>query len=602
MRTSSRLQVAGDRLRGTRTITCNLLPTTSFAASVFRAFAVRKALCMALMGLTALSAVCAVDAAYKPEPAKKWRKQFEMAPMRDGVRLATYITFPDGDGPWPVVLVRTPYGGEPVADGWEAQRLLENGYCIVGQDMRGRFKSEGSAPAFTSDGWGKLQDGYDTVEWLAKQSWCNGKIGTWGVSGPGITQTMMAGSAPPSLSCQHIGVAAADLYSQCFFQGGELRLEMTLYWLKQGGWDMAQHLKMGLEHRTYDDFWRPLNLNEPDVHPSAPMMNFGGWYDIFSQGTIDAYKAGRTRGGPRARNDQILIMGPWPHGIAKDFGLARLPHDVLTPPVIDNLGYFDHYLKGKTNDVASAKPVYYYTIGDVTDPECKLNRWRTADDWPVPCIETPMYLAPEGKLTFDKPNKGDSKSFVYDPTKPVPTLGGNNLFLDKGPFDNRELEKRPDVLVYTSDPLKDDLEVTGRVKVKLFVSSDCKDTDFTAKLCDVYPDGRSLNVLDGILRMRFHNGFTKEELLEPGRVYEAEIDLWSTSWVFRKGHSIRLDVSSSNYPRFETNPNTGEVFPLSVMPDDPFKPNPNRPTVKANNTVYCGGARLSRVVLPVVKG
>lgn len=551
--------------------------------------------------LAIVAAACGGEAADRAQAATSRRQQSEMVPMRDGVRLATTVWFPEGEGPWPVVLVRTPYGGAGVIGGPEAARLLENGYCLVGQDIRGRYSSEGSAPAFTADGWGKLRDGYDTVEWIARQRWCNGKIGTWGVSGPGITQTMMAGSAPPSLDCQHIGVAASDLYSQCFFQGGVTRLEMALYWLKKSGWDVAQHMKMSDEHRCYDDFWRTLNLGESDVHPNSPMLNWGGWYDIFAEGTIEAYKAGRHRGGPRAKNDQILIMGPWPHGFAKDFGLAHLPHDVLTPPVIDNLAYFDHYLKGKNNEVASAKPVHYYTIGDVTDPECKLNRWRTADDWPVPSVATPMYLHANGRLSLSKPLKTTSRGFIYDPKNPVPTLGGNNLFLDKGPYDNRELEKRPDVLVYTSDPLTEDTEVTGRVKVRLFVSSDCKDTDFTAKLCDVYPDGKSLNVLDGIIRMRFHKGFTSEVLMKPGRVYEAEIDLWSTSWVFRKGHSIRLDISSSNYPRFETNSNTGEVFPLSVMADDPFKPNPDRPTLKANNKVYSGPSRLSRVVLPVVR-
>ena len=526
----------------------------------------------------------------------------EMVPMRDGVRLSTYIWFPEGDGPYPVVLVRTPYGGDGVAGGWEAQRLLQNGYCIVGQDMRGRFKSEGKAPAFTADGWGEHKDGYDCVEWIARQPWCNGKIGTWGLSGPGNTQTMMAGAAPPHLTCQHIGLAGADMYSQSFFQGGELRLELAIYWLHQGGWDVREHLEWGLEHLTYDDMWQKMNLNEPDVHPNAPMLNYSGWYDIYSQGAIDAFRAGQHRGGPRARGKQILIMGPWPHGIAKDFGQAHLPQDALLPPNIDNLLYFDYYLKGKRNEIADSKPVYYYTVGDTTDPNCKLNRWRTADDWPVPCNHTPLYLTGDGKLSWSKPTaKSAPRSFVYDPTNPVPTLGGNNLFLDKGPFDNRKLEKRPDVLVYTTEPMKEDLEVTGRVKVKLFVSSDCKDTDFTAKLCDLFPDGRSFNVLDGIVRMRFTDNFTKQRLLEPGKVYEAEIDLWSTSWIFRKGHSIRLDISSSNYPRFETNPNTGEVFPLSVLPEDPQKPNPEWKSMKARNAVYADKARLSRIIMPVVQ-
>jgi len=563
--------------------------------SSFNSTGLVSALALFVLAVDLMPAVAA------QQSANKWRHSFEMVPMRDGVRLATYIWFPKGDGPYPVVLIRTPYGGAGVID-WQTERLLENGYCIVGQDPRGRFKSEGSALAFMADGWGEHKDGVDTVEWIAKQPWCTGKVGTWGVSGPGITQMLMAGAAPSRLACQHIGIAAADLYHQAFFQGGELRLELAIYWLQRNGYDMQAHAKLVMEHRLYDEFWRQLNLNEPNVRPNAPMLNWSGWYDIFSQGAIDAFIAGKHRGGPKARHDQILIMGPWPHGIAKDFGQAHLPFEVLTPPMIDCLAYFDYYLKGIKNEVANAKPVYYYTIGDITDPECKLNRWRAADDWPVPCNYTPMYLHADGTMSFNKPAaNGQPRSFIYDPKNPVPTLGGNNLFLEKGPFDNRELEKRSDVLVYTSAPLTEDLEVTGRVKVKLFVSTSCTDTDFTAKLCDVYPDGRSFNVLDGIVRPRFRNGCTKDEPLQPGKIYEVEIDLWSTSWVFRKGHCIRLDVSSSNYPRFESNPNTGELFALSVDLNDPLKPNPNRRTIKARNTVYADAVHPSCVILPVVK-
>jgi predicted acyl esterase len=557
--------------------------------------------------LTATAVALVVGVSYlagAKQPAHEAKcDRFEMVPMRDGVRLATYIWFPKGKGPWPAVLVRTPYGAENVVNHGESQRLLDNGYVLVAQDVRGRFKSEGKALAFVTDGWGKLQDGYDTVEWIAKQPWCNGKVGTWGKSAPGITQILMAGSAPPHLVCQHIGIAAADLYRQAFFQGGELRFELVVNWLYHGGWDLPSHIRLAVDNPTYNEFWSKLNLNETDVRPAAPMLNWSGWYDIFSQGAIDAYLAAKRRGGPRARNNQILIMGPWPHGIAKRFGEANLPDDVLTPPMIDYLSYFDYYLKGKKNEIANAKPVYYYTIGDITDPNCKLNRWRSADDWPPPCKYTPMYLYSDGSLSFEKPTaRVGSRSFIYDPANPVPTLGGNNLFLDKGPFDNRKLEKRTDVLVYTSAPLKRDIEVTGRVKVKLFVSSSCRDTDFTAKLCDVYPDGRSLNVLDGIVRMSYVDNFRKRRLLVPGRVYEAEIDLWSTSWVFRRGHRIRVDISSSNYPRFETNPNTGEIYPLSVRLDDPTKPNHQRKVLKAKNTVYSSFKYPSRIVLPIAEG
>lgn len=546
----------------------------------------------------ACSACCCVPVLAQPATSDR----FELVPMRDGVRLGTHIWFPEGQGPWPVVLIRTPYGAKEVLD-WELRRLRENGYCIVAQDMRGRFSSEGSAPAFTADGWAGPMDGYDCVEWIARQQWCNGSIGTWGKSGPGITQTLMAGAAPPSLDCQHIGFAASDLFRQGFYQGGQLRLSMAMWWLMRGGWNLQEHAQLAAEHPVYDDFWKNYNLLQPDVHPAAPMLNYAGWYDIFLQGAIEAWQAGTLNGTAKARRQQLLILGPWPHGIAKDFGLARLPQNALTPPMIDPLLWFDRHLKGKDNELADAKPVYYYTIGDVTSPTDPLNRWREADGWPVPHTDTPLYLSGEGGLSRTAPEVGGRpRSFMYDPLNPVPTLGGNNLHLDKGPFDNRELEKRPDVLVYTSPELAEDLEVTGSVRVRLFVSSSAPDTDFTAKLCDVYPDGRSLNVLDGIIRMRFHQGVDREVLLQPGRIYEAEIDLWSTSWVFRKGHRIRLDVSSSNYPRFETNPNTGERLLLSVDLNNPQKPNPDYQPRKARNTVFADSAHPSALILPVAEG
>lgn len=552
-----------------------------------------------LIALVLNSSICA--ASEPPQPAA-WKHTLEMVSMRDGVKLATHIWFPTGTGPWPVVVSRTPYDGSTTINQPDVQRLLANGYCVVGQDVRGRFLSEGSALAFTPDG-GDHRDGYDTIEWVAKQSWCNGKVGAFGGSGSGIPFVMMAagGGAPPSLACQHLQISMADLFGS-YVHGGEVHFP-GLNWLEMAGWDLNAHLQSLKDRPVYDSYWRLRRLDEAGVHPDVPTFSRGGWFDSFCPGSIDTYTVSRRQGGPKAKNNQILILGPWPHGIDWEFGLARLAPDARTYPLSDVVHYFDHYLKGAQNEFAHPKPVHYYTIGDITDPTCPLNRWRTADDWPMPCEYTPMYIHDDGSLALEKPAvDGRPKSYIYDPMNPVPTIGHSSAGIPIGPVDNRELEARPDVLVYTSKPIAENLEMTGRIKVTLFVSSSCKDTDFTAKLCDVYPDGRSINIADSIVRMRFDKNLTVQRELEPGRIYKAEIDLRYMSWVFQTGHCIRLDISSSNYPEYEKNPNTGDFFPLSATHFSPaLVPNPDWKCVRARNTVFADQMHASCVVLPIVR-
>lgn len=532
----------------------------------------------------------AEEAAPKPLGPGKHRV---MMPMSDGVRLRTDVYLP-GDaerdaGPWPIVLIRTPYNpGDDL--GWQMQRLFEHGYGIVMQSLRGRFGSEGSGPVFMADGWGEHQDGYDCVEWIARQPWCNGKIGTWGLSGPGITQYMMAGSGPPSLTCQHVGLAAADLYGQALFQGGEFRKYLVENWLAQNGFDLVAHRELMVQYRDYSPLWDAYNLPKAAARVNAPILHWGGWFDCFGQGNIDAFVAAQYHGGPRARGKQRIIIGPWPHGIAKDYGEVHLPEEVLTPPHIDPLEWFDYWLKGVQNEAATADPVYYYTIGDLFHAEAPGNRWRSAKDWPVPAQGTKFYLQPGGGLSQElPPADAEPMAFDYDPKNPVPTVGGANLFLDKGPMDQRKVEQRPDVLAFTSEPLTEPVEVTGRIRVKLWASSSATDTDFTAKLCDVYPDGRSMLLNDGIIRARYHRSFSEPELLKPGEVYEFDIDLWSVSVIFNKGHRIRVDISSSNHPRFEINPNNGDLFPNQ------------HPSVVAHQRICVDRDHPSHVLLPVVR-
>ena len=266
----------------------------------------------------------------------------------------------------------------------------------------------------------------------------------------------------------------------------------------------------------------------------------------------------------------------------------KTPGARTLPACADAFAWFDYALLGKPNAVAREKAVHYYVMGDPTDPKAPGNYWRHEDDWPPPSRPTPFYFHPDGSLVQGKPPEGNgSKTYSYDPKNPVPNVGGQELGVPLGPKDQRRVEKRPDVLLFTSEALPAPVEVTGRLTAKLFVSSDCPDTDFTVKLCDVYPDGRSMLVTDGVLRARYHKSFEKESFLEPGRVYELNVDLWSTSLVFNKGHRIRVAVSSSNAPRFEANPNTGRPFRA------------DKETRVARNTLHLSLKYPSRLVLPV---
>ena len=515
------------------------------------------------------------------------RKETVMVPMRDGVRLATDIYRPQGSGPFPVLLVRTPYNKDAL--GFIGADAVRRGYAAAIQDTRGRFASEGANLPFETDGWwGKAQDGLDTVEWLSSQPWC-GKIGTLGGSALGITQLMLAGTGTRKVSAQVIHVGAHRPYGDMVFSGGVFRKAMVEGWLQATKFD-PEALKRWTRTDVYDAQWkeRDLSLRFGQVH--APAVHVGGWYDIFAQATIDAFLGFQHKGGTGARGRQKLIMGPWTHGIFQDKAGDLTFRNGRTPPAPyrDHWPWFDLYLKGEQNGVDREPPVTYYTMGDTSDPSAPGNEWRQSATWPPKGLRTErLYLTANRTLTFDKPREEGKLGYNYDPKNPVPTTGGPQLTLPAGPKDQRPVESRYDVLVFSTEPLTSPVEVTGKVLLKLYVSSDCPDTDFVGKLCDVYPDGRSYNVCEGILRARFRNSFSKPEFMERGKVYPLTVDLWSTSIVFNKGHRIRIHVTSSNAPGWDPNPNTGEPFRAS-----------SRVRV-ARNTIYLGGKHASHVLLPM---
>jgi predicted acyl esterase len=516
--------------------------------------------------------------------------------MSDGVKLATDVYLPgDGKGSYPVIVARTPYNKAPRAG--LGKMVCERGYAFVYQDLRGRFKSEGKPVIiFGNDGWGTHQDGRETLEWIAKQRWCNGKIGSWGGSALGIVQNMAAPVAPEQLKAQFVNVAFSDYYSQAAYQGGAFRKNLLEHWLESQGL-VEGNLAAFVAHPRYDDFWKNLNPELQASKVRAPGVFVGGWYDIFVQGTINSFVTIQHHGGEGARGQCRLVLEPVAHGQFKDLVYPYPLRNI--PACADVFQWYGYRLKGENNAAAKEKAVHYYVMGDPTDPKAPGNVWRHADDWPPRSQATPFYFHADGTLSRDKPPPvppptrggragwGDAREYTYDPKNPVPTFGGQELYGGMGPKDQRSVEKRTDVLVFSTEELREPLEVTGRISARLFVSSDCPDTDFTVKLTDVYPDGRSMLVTDGILRARYRQGFEKEAFLERGQVYELSVDLWSTSIVFNKGHRIRVAVSSSNAPRFEPNPNTGRPFRA------------DQETRIAKNTLHLSARHPSRIVLPV---
>ncbi len=542
----------------------------------------KRKLIVALIAAALLITVLAVSLA---QQAPKPECQTVMVPMRDGVRLAADVYLPPGvSGPVGAVLTRTPYGKGGFTG--DAAAVNRAGYAFVAQDMRGRYASEGEDTLFLTDAGGELQDGYDTIEWIAAQDWCNGNVGTRGGSAMGITQYMALCSAPPHLRCAHVSVAAPSIYHYAGYYGGVFRQAMVTGWLT-GHRFRPENLQLVLDNPSYNDMWRIVDLSNYADRVTVPVIHRGGWFDCFGGGTVYAYRLLQEHGGDGARGNQFLIMGPTTHGRSNVEALAFPNED--KPPFTAEADFYHWNLRGADVDTNALPRVYYYVMGAVGEDGAPGNVWRTAADWPPAYNATRLYLGADGTAATTVPAQG-ALSYEYDPRNPVPTVGGANLLLARGSMDQRRVEERSDVLIFNTPVLAGPVEITGPLSAVLYVSSDCPDTDFTIKLTDVYPDGRSMLIADGIRRARYRNSFETPEFMEPGEVCRVEVDVWNTSIILNAGHRLRVAVSSSNAPRFSANPNTG-------APDD-------RGDQKrvANNTIHLGGEHASHVLLPVVEG
>ena len=505
-----------------------------------------------------------------------------MVPMRDGVRLATNIHLPEGEGPWPAVIQRTPYG-----KGGISYEYTDRGFAFVSQDQRGKYGSEGEYVPHESG----ILDGYDTVEWVAAQPWSDGKVGISGYSALGIAANLAASAAPPHLEAAFVAVAPESLFSEARFIGGVFKEADSVNWLKARG--LSDAAIAGHRSRVLlDQHWLDTDFVFRRHKVQVPIYNVGGWYDLFLKGTMDNFRYLQDWGRPGARGRQKVKIGAYGHGSLS--GELRYPGGGSWHDSREELRWFEYWLKGEDNGIMDEPPIsWYHRAAARRSRESSKNEWRTAWTWPPEGVQTRrLYLRPDGGLSEAAPKaESSSTAYRFDPGEPVPTVGGLNLTLPAGPRDQREIGDRSDYLRFVSAPLLSDLELVGPLEMRLWASTDGPDTDFMVKVVDVYPDGYEALVLDTAIRARYRNGRREQDVLmmTPNQPEELTIDLWHIGMTFERGHRIAVHVTSSNAPRFEVNPNTGGP------------PGDGRTRV-ATNRVFHEVEHPSALVVPVLAG
>jgi putative CocE/NonD family hydrolase len=555
---------------------------------------------------------------------------------RDGVNLFADIYRPKSstNERFPVILMRTPYDKNVSWAVSPVFKMVPRGYVVIIQDVRGRYTSEGEWYPFRHE----QADGYDTVEWAAALPYSNGKVGMIGASYVGATQMQAAIAQPPHLAGIAPNVTASNYHDGWTYQGGAFEQWFDQNWTSQLAGNTLQRLieentdaRVGvptlplanypvfnfgqlpadaqltasiapyyldwLSHPDYDDYWKQWSVEENFSKISVPMLQVGGWYDIFLAGTLRNYMGGKAHGATEAaRTQQHLLVEIGGHaGFGRHIGDVDFgPHATENGYTDVILDWYDFLFKGIKNHYATDKPVTLFTMG--------VNEYRQEDDWPPPQAQRVKYflhsngkansLRGDGSLSTSAPKSDAPDVYVYNPSNPTPTFGGplccDEKHMEPGPRDQRGVENRDDVLVYTIGPLASDLEVTGPVTATLYVKSSAVDTDFTAKLVDVAPDGFAKDLTEGILRMRYRDSQEHANLMNPGQIYEIPVDMWGTSNVFLRGHSLRLEISSSNFPRFDRNLNTGEEIKSA------------RHFVSATNVILHDAQHPSALVLPVM--
>ena len=555
------------------------------------------------------------QAAPSPTPAEAVKIEFNRrVPMRDRVELSADIYRPEGAGRYPVILSRTPYTKTSASTFKIAKYFVSHGYVFVAIDVRGRGDSDGVFVPYANDG----VDGYDAIEWCAAQEWSTGKVGTIGGSYNGIIQWLTAVQQPPHLAAMIPMVSPSDPFVE--WPTG-LPLPQTLSWFHFTSGHVAQNMEavdwtklywhlpmitmddaMGRPNRNWDDeikhskldsWWESRRYQNKFDRVKVPALGISGWYDDEQIGTPlnFARMTGKTID-EQVRRSQKMLMGPWPHAINSTSKLGAV--DFGSTAIIDLndtwLRWFDYWLKGIDNGVMKDPPVRIFVMGE--------NVWRNENEWPIGRTQWAKYfihssgrantLTGDGLLSTIEPANEATDGYKYDPANPVPFITDASFAQIGGPDDYRKVEERDDVLVYTSGALSTDTEVCGPIKVKLFASSSARDTDFMAKLIDVWPDGFAQRLSDGMVRARFRDGMDKPSLIEPGNIYGYELDLWNTCQLYKTGHRIRLEISSSAFPKYDRNLNTGASLGETTVMQ------------VAEQKIYHDREHASYVLLPIV--
>ena len=537
------------------------------------------------------------------------------AQMRDGTTLMSNVYRPADGGPYPVLLARMPYGKDLPFDSTylDLVRAARRGYIVAVQDVRGRYASEGKFTPFVRE----FEDGYDSVEWAAKLPDSSGGVGMIGLSYLGKTQWHAAVMQPPSLKSMAPGQTWGNHLNGAQMRGGARELGLMQFWaqtalaleilfrkyrgeprkigeklpelvgsidtlLAGGGYDalpltqlpdpdnLTSFVRGGFARGADDEGWDYLNIDGKYDRVEAPTFHIGGWYDCFIGETLRQYEAMKERAKASDMRPPRLLVGPWTHG---EFGSAvgDLDFGIGSSGAFLNyrgdltevhLRWFDATLKGEEDPLEESPPVEVFVMGE--------NRWRGYEEWPVPsAYEERWHLHGGERLSREGPGPSEPDEYEYDPGDPVPTVGGAILMAPihcPGARDQHEIEDRPDVLVYTSEVIKEDYTALGPVHATIFAATSAPDTDFVVRLVDVYPDGRAIGVTDGVIRASAREAFpasgvirpARPKPVEPGRVYQYNVDLWATGITFKAGHRIRVQVTSSSFPRWDRNPNTGE--------------------------------------------
>lgn len=514
-----------------------------------------------------------------------------MVPMRDGKSLSAYLYIPEGKGPWPAVFEQRYADIRGEGTRKASAKLAEAGFVVAMVNFRGTHQSEGTWVGYRALGWGELKDGFDTCEWLAKQGWCNGKVGTFGSSQGGYAQNFLAVTQPPHLVCQYMVDTGLSLFQEGYRIGGVTKPERFKGMDKvcREPADNRKLMDEWFRHPHYDDYWKDEDCSLHFDKMNVPCFTIGSWYDFMNQGSIASFQGRQTKGGPNSRGKQQLLIGPWLHGRlnkSNKVGEMVYPENAVWPEYDHMVKWFNHWLKGADNGVEKDPPVRYYVMGATGEEGAPGNVWRTAKDWPPTSVASSMFLADDGKLSGSAPTKEKSStSYTSDPFKPMQILSA----AFPGAKDARAFEKQSEVRTFTTEPLEKAVEWTGRVRAELFVSSTAKDTDFIVRISDVYPDGRSILIVDYPMRARYREGFDKEVLLEPGKVAKIAFEVGWMSQIFNKGHRVRVTVASTGAPYYEPNPQTGKPFTIEFPKD----------AVAATNTIHHELDKASRIIVPI---